>query len=103
MLNLLKFIPEIANQEHVDSLIDSKSVRIERILSKGQASPAGFWYDQAENEWVVLLQGAARLNVEGELLEMRQGDSVHLPRHCRHRIEWTTPDEVTIWLAVFYE
>jgi cupin 2 domain-containing protein len=94
MLNLLKYIPANANQEHVDSLVHSETVRIERIVSQGQSSPAGFWYDQPENEWVMLLQGAARLNVEGELLELRPGDSINLPRHCRHRVEWRLPTKL---------
>jgi len=64
----------------------------------------GFWYDQNEHEWVVVLKGAARLQFEGddELLEMRPGDYVNIPAHKRHRVEWTTPEEPTVWLAVHY-
>ncbi len=103
MFNLLTSIPPTDKEEIVHNLLSAGSVRIERILSKGHQSPDGFWYDQLENEWVVLLQGAARLNIKGEIHELKKGDSVNLPKHCRHRIEWTTPQEVTIWLAVFYD
>jgi cupin 2 domain-containing protein len=80
-------------------------VRIERIVSVGHASPEGFWYDQNEDEWVVVLKGAARLMFEGERqpVEMRAGDFISIPAHKRHRVEWTTPNEPTLWLAVHYE
>lgn len=82
------------------------TVRIERIVSLGQCSPPDFWYDQTEDEWVVLLTGQARLSVwedQGRAKEVALGPGcqVYLPAHCRHRVEWTTPDEPTVWLAVF--
>ncbi len=85
-------------------LVTAADVRIERIVSHGHASPASFWYDQSQHEWVAVLQGAARLRFEGEEppVEMRPGDFVNIPAHRRHRVEWTTPDEPTIWLAMFY-
>ena len=76
--------------------------RSERIVSHGQASPKDFWYDQAEHEWVVLLRGAAKLEVSGTIVNLGPGDAVDLPAGCRHRVEWTTSEEPTIWLAVFY-
>ncbi|MCH7548676.1 MAG: cupin domain-containing protein [Candidatus Krumholzibacteriota bacterium] len=90
--------------EHVEKLIDSAGVRIERIVSHGHASPEGFWYDQDENEWVVLLAGAARLRFESDnkTIELGPGDHVNIPAHTRHRVDWTQPDTDTIWLAVFY-
>ena len=86
-------------------LLISPHVRIERIVSHGHASPPGFWYDQAENEWVMVLSGAARLLIEGaeSAIELGPGDHVNLPAHQRHRVEWTTPGEPTVWLAVFYK
>ena len=102
MFNLLSAVVANHGAEFFETLLKTDSLRIERMVSQGHHSPEGFWYDQLENEWVVLLQGAARLNVSGEVLEMKSGDSVHLPAHCRHRVEWTTPDEATVWLAVFY-
>ncbi len=90
--------------ELTELLVRSKEVRIERIVSQGDASPAKGWYDQAENEWVAVLQGEARLLFDGDetARTMKPGDFVLIPAHQRHRVEWTTPDEPTLWLAVFY-
>ena len=86
----------------IGTLLEAANVRIERIVSHGHASPEGFWYDQEQHEWVVVLKGAARLRFEDETVEMRPGDFVNIPAHRKHRVEWTTPDEPTIWLAVHY-
>ena len=105
LLNLLEDLPEDHSIEHFAEVcqLGNGAVRIERIVSHGQASPEGFWYDQDEDEWIIILQGRARLRLaEPEsLVDLRPGDSLQLPAHCRHRIEWTTPDGPTIWLAVF--
>jgi cupin 2 domain-containing protein len=91
-------------QELVRTLINDANVRIERIVSHGHASPEGFWYDQNQHEWVVVLKGAARLRFEGEdqPVEMKPGDFATIPAHKKHRVEWTMPDEPTVWLAVHY-
>jgi cupin 2 domain-containing protein len=86
----------------VQTILAAAQVRIERIISHGHASPEGFWYDQDQHEWVVVLKGAARLQFENRMVEMKSGDFINIPAHRRHRVEWTTPDEPTIWLAVFY-
>jgi cupin 2 domain-containing protein len=88
----------------VQVLADSPVIRIERIVSHGHASPPDFWYDQDEAEWLIILKGAARLRFEGNALpmEMKIGDFVNIPAHKRHRVEWTTSEEPTIWLAVHY-
>lgn len=90
--------------EAFDGLLQRPGLRIERIVSSGQASPPGFWYDQAEGEWVALLAGEARLRIEGEAVPrtLRPGDWIDLPPHCRHRVDWTAPDRPTVWLAVHY-
>jgi cupin 2 domain-containing protein len=102
--NLFADLPSNLPVELFTTLLDAGQVRIERIVSHGQASPEGFWYDQAQHEWVVVLEGAARLRFEHEegAVEMRRGDFLHIPAHTRHRVEWTTPDEPTVWLAVHY-
>src|SRR5436190_19843770 len=100
--NLLADLPSNLSHELVQTLVTASGVRIERIVSYGHASPAGFWYDQGEAEWVAVLTGAARLRFEEGTIEMRAGDFVNIPAHRRHRVEWTTPDEPTVWLAVFY-
>lgn len=102
--NLFADLPEHLPEELTDVLVASRSVRIERIVSTGHASPAGFWYDQSEHEWVVVLKGEARLLFEGEreAICLSAGDFVNIPARRRHRVEWTTPDEPTVWLAIFY-
>ena len=78
---------------------------VERIVSTGQASPPGFWYDQDWTEWVVVLAGEAGLRIEGEAAPrtLRVGDHVELPAHVRHRVEWTLADPPTVWLAVHWK
>lgn len=100
--NLCTDLPANLPDELISTLLDAANIRIERIVSHGHASPEGFWYDQDENEWVIVLKGAARLKFDDETFEMKLGDFVNIPAHRKHRVEWTTPDEPTIWLAVFY-
>lgn len=104
-VNLLHDIPHNLDVEHANPIcqLGDGAVRIERIVSHGQASPPGYWYDQHEDEWVLLLEGRAQLTIEGrdEPLVLTPGDSVLLPAHCRHRVDWTLEDRTTIWLAVF--
>lgn len=90
--------------EQVDVLARSGAVRVERIVSLGHRSSDGYWYDQDEDEFVVLVSGAARLVVEGEQeRQLGPGDWAYLPARARHRVEWTDPTTPTIWLAVFWE
>lgn len=90
--------------ETFDALLAHPGLRIERIVSYGQASPPDFWYDQDIAEWVMLLCGRAGLLIEGEAnpRQLLPGDWINLPAHCRHRVEWTDPAQPTIWLAVHY-
>jgi cupin 2 domain-containing protein len=103
-MNLLRDIPDARAGEITDTLVARPDLRIERIVSLGQASPSGFWYDQAETEWVLLLVGAARLRFadEPEPRLLGPGDWVEIEAHRRHRVEWTDPAQPTVWLAVFY-
>jgi cupin 2 domain-containing protein len=100
--NLFVDLPRHLPDELFTTLLDAANVRIERIVSHGHASPEGFWYDQDQHEWVVVLKGAARLRFEDETIEMKPGDFIDIPVHTKHRVEWTTPDEPTLWLAVHY-
>ena len=101
--NLFADVPTDLPAELVTTLLDTPAVRIERIVSHGQASPDGFWYDQPTGEWVVILRGAARLRFEGEEpIELAAGSYLNIPARRRHRVEWTTPEEPTVWLAVHY-
>ena len=100
--NLFTDLPSQLPDELITILNDAADVRIERIVSHGHVSPKDFWYDQEQHEWVVVLKGTARLQFEDGEVEMKVGDFVNIPAHKKHRVEWTTPDEPTIWLAVFY-
>lgn len=100
--NLFAILPERLREEEITTLAALPGARIERIVSTGQASPLGFWYDQEQAEWVVLLSGSAGLLFEGEAAPriLRPGDYVEIPAHARHRVEWTDVEEPTVWLAV---
>ena len=104
MNNLFASIPTDLPAELTESLLESPAVRIERIVSHGQASAKDDWYDQSQSEWVVVLQGKAQIRFEGEdqLLDLEPGDYLNIPAHRRHRVEWTAPHDLTVWLAVFY-
>jgi cupin 2 domain-containing protein len=103
-MNLLSTLADAGAAEHVDALVTRPGLRIERIVSRGQASPPGFWYDQPEAEWVLVLAGAARLHFADESVArvLGPGDWVDIAPHRRHRVEWTDPTAATVWLAVFY-
>jgi cupin 2 domain-containing protein len=103
--NLFAAIPERLVREEIATLLSSPGLRIERIVSHGNASPPGFWYDQPQAEWVVVLAGRAELRFEDSdaTTRMETGDWVHITTHRRHRVEWTDPTQATIWLAVHYD
>ena len=103
-VNLLSPLPDTAIAERVETLVVRPGLRIERIVSCGQASPPGFWYDQAEAEWVTVLAGSARLRFadETEARVLAPGDWVDIAAHRRHRVEWTDLTVPTVGLAVFY-
>lgn len=103
--NLLMQLPEATGEEQFVELLKRPGIRIERIVSTGQASAPGFWYDQSEAEWVLLLAGEALLHFEDEPQprRLKPGDFVDIAAHRRHRVEWTTPTQPTIWLAIFYD
>lgn len=102
MPNLLSSLPATFPDEFTDTLVPAKQIRIERIVSQGHASPPDFWYDQPENEFVLLVQGAARLRFEDSVVEMKPGDWLDISAHRKHRVEWTNPEEKSVWLVVFY-
>ena len=98
----LPFAPEAV--EHVETLLARPGVRIERIVSSGQASPPGFWYEQVEAEWVLLVSGEAllRFEDEAEARHLRPGDWLLIEPMRRHRIDWTATDAPTVWLALHF-
>jgi cupin 2 domain-containing protein len=100
--NLFSDVSAGAEGERFDELLTLPGFKIERIVSTGQSSPPGFWYDQGWTEWVLLLSGAATVELEGEAeaRELVPGSYLHIPPGCRHRVAWTSEDEPTVWLAV---
>jgi cupin 2 domain-containing protein len=104
VINLLTDLPGAVAEEQVVKLLSTPNVRIERIVSTGQASPIGFWYDQEWSEWVVVLTGSARVLIDGEAEPrlLQPGDFINIAAHDRHRVEWTDPAAPTVWLAIHH-
>ena len=103
LLNLFDDLPEPSDGEEITVLLERPGLRLERIVSHGHASPDGFWYDQTEGEWVMVVRGHARLRIESEAEDraLGPGDHLYLAPHVRHRVAWTDPEEPTVWLALF--
>ena len=102
--NIYAAIPADIPGELFQDILTTGHFKVHRIVSKGHASPEGFWYDQDQNEWVILLKGSAELVFEGNdsIVKLRPGDYVNIPAHVKHRVEWTDPDNETVWIAVMY-
>ncbi len=102
--NILACLPPDTGVECFEDLASGGSTRIERIVSRGQVTPDGEWYDQAWREWVMIVAGAATVLYEdGREYQLRRGDYLDIPAHTRHRVTWTDPDSETVWLAVHYD
>ncbi|MEZ9927684.1 cupin domain-containing protein [Vibrio breoganii] len=103
MPNLFSNIPNDLPNELFSDLLKSEHTRIERIISHGHTSPDTSWYDQEEHEWVIVLKGEGEIEFEsGETIKLGVGEYLNIPAHQKHRVAWTTPEEPTLWLAVFY-
>jgi cupin 2 domain-containing protein len=103
--NLFVGIDQDAAEERIDRLVSQRGIVIERIVSTGQVSPEGFWYDDPRDEWVLLVTGSAALQFEADGSVRRQllpGDYVHIPAHSRHRVAWTDETVPTVWLTVYF-
>ena len=102
--NIYNNIPKKFSDEVIENILENKSIRIERIISKGHSTPKEFWYDQDENEWVIVLNGKAEIFFDGDInpVQLKKGDYLNINAHVKHRVEYTDPDIETIWLAVFY-
>jgi cupin 2 domain-containing protein len=105
MPNIYSQIPEKLSDELFEEIVHGDSFVLERIVSKGHATPKGEWYDQDRDEWVILLKGSAGIIIEGEpkVITLKPGDHLHLPAHQKHRVEWTEAETETIWLAAHYK
>jgi cupin 2 domain-containing protein len=100
--NFYEDIGSNSDSEIFEELFKNSNVKIERIISSGQSTPEGEWYNQDWDEFVILLKGSAGLFFENEreLFWLKPGDYIFIPKHCRHRVEFTDPEEKTIWLAL---
>ncbi|WKE64770.1 cupin domain-containing protein [Gallaecimonas kandeliae] len=102
--NLLNPLPDAFEGEVFDDLLSRPGLRLERIVSHGQGSPEGFWYEQQQHEWVLVLEGEAELGFEGgEAVHLAKGCCQLLPAGVKHRVNWTAPDRPTVWLALFFD
>jgi cupin 2 domain-containing protein len=90
------------SKEQFFQLFKNDNIKIEKIVSNGQSSPINFWYEQKENEFVLILKGNAILEYENSELVLNEGDYINIPAFTKHRVKYTNKDEPTIWLAVFY-
>lgn len=101
--NIFSALPEDTGKEVFESLIESSSVSIERIISQGHTSPDEGWYDQDRHEWVIVLEGAGKIEFEdGRISTLSKGDYLNIPSHTKHKVIWTDPTQKTIWLAIHY-
>ncbi|WP_233084169.1 cupin domain-containing protein [Methanococcoides orientis] len=101
--NIFNQIPADLTQEVFEPLVDQDGLLVERIISKKHVTPKGQWYDQDRSEWVMVLQGEAKLLFEdSEVVYLNPGDHINIPAHCKHRVIWTSDTTETLWLAVHY-
>ena len=101
--NIFSAIPDVISEEIFETIIFDKAVHIERIISKGHASPESGWYDQDKNEWVMVLKGEAVLAFEDQpSIHLKSGEYIDIPSHSKHKVEWTDPNTETVWLAIHY-
>ncbi len=101
MINIFKLPSSLPEQELFETLVCADNILIERIISTGQTTPTGEWYDQEQDEWVILLQGEASLAyADGLQIKLTAGDYLLIPAHQKHRVEYTSSKPPCIWLAV---
>ncbi len=101
--NIFATLPDDFGQEAFTELLKHPGLKIERIVSRGHVSPPDYWYDQAQHEWVIVLEGAGTVAfADGREVALRKGDYLNIPAHARHRVTWTEPDQPTVWLAIHY-
>ena len=102
-MNIFEQIPENLKDELFEDIIKTDNLKIERIISYGQTSPKSGWYEQKENEWVIVLKGEAILSFESsDDIKLNAGDYISIPAFQKHKVSWTLPDAETIWLAIHY-
>ena len=103
MANIFSNIPSELPNEIFEDIIITEKLRVERIVSKGHSSPESGWYDQSENEWIIVLSGYGVIEYEnGNKVVLKEGDYLNIKAHEKHRVVETSPDAATVWLAIFY-
>ena len=101
--NIFDNIPTQLHQELFQDIFSKDGLKIQRIVSQGEATQDDKWYIQEDDEWVIVLQGEATLSFEGDFdVKLNSGDYINIPAHKKHKVSWTSSDEQTIWLAVHY-
>ena len=101
--NIFQNLPRNLDEELFTTILEKDGLKLQRIVSEAHTTAKGEWYDQADNEWFILLQGAAVISFEGEEeVKLEVGDHLNIPAHKRHRVSWTSENEQTIWLAMHY-
>jgi len=105
VINIFENIPDRIPEELFQEILQTENFKVERIVSRGHSSPDNYWYDQEENEWVILLKGNAGLLFEGDenVVILKPGDYINIPSHTKHRVEWTDPNTETVWLEIHYK
>lgn len=102
--NLFKALPEAGRNEVFTDLLKRPGLKIERIVSHGQATPDDAPMVQAEDEWVILISGAAKMQIEdSDEVTLKPGDYLYIPAGQLHWVTWTDPDQASVWLAVHME
>ena len=101
--NIFEFPNQLPSQELFETLLNHDQVLIKRIISTGQVTPEGEWYDQEQNEWLIVLQGSGELSYEdNSRIKLITGDYLLIPAHLKHRVEYTSTEPPCIWLTVFF-
>ena len=102
MPNIYELSQEVYQLEKIEQIVSGKNIQIERIVSTGQTTPSGQWYNQELDEWVILLQGEAELSYADDTrIKLKAGDYLPIPAHTKHRVEYTSIEPPCIWLAVY--
>lgn len=101
--NIFESIPDNLDEEFFELLVQGENIKIERIISKGHRSPESGWYDQEQNEWLIVLKGEAIISFENGIdINLKAGSHINIPSRKKHKVSWTDPKTETIWLAIHY-
>lgn len=99
--NIFAGVAEVGEEESFNTLVKSPNCRVERIVASGHDSPKGMWYDQENDEFILLLQGEATMEFEDGMVEMKAGDYLHIPKNCKHRLDKSSVSPACVFLCVF--